>query len=44
MVYARTQLNLIRGADDRQLLVEHLLDVIYKDLDQGSMSSSSMPR
>jgi len=39
MVYARTQLNLIRGADDRQLLVEHLLDVIYKDLDQGSVSS-----
>ncbi|XP_045816356.1 serine/threonine-protein kinase ATM isoform X4 [Trifolium pratense] len=44
MVYARTQLNLIRGADDRQLLVEHLLDVIYKDLDQGSVSSTTMPR
>jgi hypothetical protein len=44
MFYARTQLNLTRGAADRCLLVEQLLDVIYKDLDQGSMSNTSMPR
>jgi len=44
MFYARTQLNLTRGAADRCLLVEQLLDVIYKDLDHGSMSSTSMPR
>ncbi|KAK7317181.1 hypothetical protein RJT34_01188 [Clitoria ternatea] len=42
--YARIQLNLTRGAADRCLLVEQLLDVICKDLDQGSMSSTSMPR
>nr|XP_012571741.1 serine/threonine-protein kinase ATM isoform X3 [Cicer arietinum] len=44
MFYARTQLNLMRGAADRCLLVEQLLDVICKDLDQGSMSCTSMPR
>ncbi|KAH1111940.1 hypothetical protein GYH30_010343 [Glycine max] len=42
--YARIQLNLISGAADRCLLVEQLLDVICKDLDQGSMSSTSMLR
>ncbi|XP_061349623.1 serine/threonine-protein kinase ATM-like [Gastrolobium bilobum] len=42
--YARIQLNLMRGAGDRSLLVEQLLDVICKDLDQGSMSSTSIPR
>jgi len=41
--YARIQLSLMRGAADRRLLVEQLLDVIYKDLDQGSsISSTSM--
>lgn len=44
MFYARIQLNLISGAADRCLLVEQLLDVICKDLDQGSMSSTSMLR
>ncbi|KAL2340902.1 hypothetical protein Fmac_008842 [Flemingia macrophylla] len=42
--YARIQLNLMRGADDRCLLVEQLLDVVCKDLDQGSMYSTSMLR
>ncbi|RDX75631.1 Serine/threonine-protein kinase ATM, partial [Mucuna pruriens] len=42
--YARIQLNLMRGAADRCLLVEQLLDMICKDLDQGSMSSTSMLR
>ncbi|KAK7354055.1 hypothetical protein VNO80_19511 [Phaseolus coccineus] len=42
--YARLQLSLMRGAADRCLLVEQLLDVICKDLDQGSMSSTSMLR
>ncbi|KAK7323237.1 hypothetical protein VNO77_26702 [Canavalia gladiata] len=42
--YARIQLNLMKGATDKCLLVEQLLDVICKDLDQGSMSSTSMLR
>ncbi|KAK7281904.1 hypothetical protein RIF29_10269 [Crotalaria pallida] len=44
MFYAKIQLNLMRGATDRYLLVERLLDVVCKDLDLGSMSSTSMPR
>lgn len=44
MFYARIQLNLMKGAAERRLLVEQLLDVICKDLDQGSMCSTSMPR
>ncbi|KAE9608512.1 putative non-specific serine/threonine protein kinase [Lupinus albus] len=44
MFYAKLQLNLMRGATDRCLLVEQLLDVVCKDLDQGSMSGTSMPR
>lgn len=42
--YARIQLSLRRGAADRCLLVEQLLDVICKDLDQGSLFGSSMLR
>ncbi|XP_027942226.1 serine/threonine-protein kinase ATM [Vigna unguiculata] len=42
--YARIQLSLMRGAADRCLLVEQLLDVICKDLDQGSLSGTSMLR
>ncbi|KAI4336143.1 hypothetical protein L6164_014710 [Bauhinia variegata] len=42
MLYARLQLNLTRGAGDRCLLVEQLLDVICKDLDQGSTSNISI--
>ncbi|KAL3015747.1 hypothetical protein AAZX31_06G173900 [Glycine max] len=42
--YARIQLNLMRVATNRCLLVEQLLDMICKDLDQGSMSSTSMLR
>ncbi|XP_027337565.1 serine/threonine-protein kinase ATM [Abrus precatorius] len=42
--FVRIQLNLMRGAADRCLLVEQLLDVICKDLDQGSLSSTSIPR
>ena len=34
----------MRGAADRCLLVEQLLDVICKDLDQGSLSGTSMLR
>ncbi|QHO17058.1 hypothetical protein HN873_033624 [Arachis hypogaea] len=44
ILYSRIQLNLMRGAADSCLLVEQLLDVICKDLDQGSMSCTSMPR
>ncbi|XP_052731781.1 serine/threonine-protein kinase ATM isoform X2 [Vigna angularis] len=42
--YARLQLSLMRGAADRCLLVEQLLDVICKDLDQGSLFGTSMLR
>ncbi|OIV96965.1 hypothetical protein TanjilG_00547 [Lupinus angustifolius] len=44
MLYAKIQLNLMRGATDRCLFVEQLLDVVCKDLDQCSMSGTSMPR
>lgn len=43
MFYARLQLNLLTGAADGCLLVDQLLDVVSKDLDLGSMSSSIMP-
>ncbi|XP_028778409.1 serine/threonine-protein kinase ATM-like [Neltuma alba] len=43
MFYAKLQLNLLRSVDDECSLVEQLLDVVCKDLDQGSMSSSSIP-
>ncbi|KAI9087642.1 hypothetical protein K1719_030512 [Acacia pycnantha] len=43
MFYARLQLNLLRSVNDGCSLVEQLLDVVCKDLDQGSMSSSSIP-
>ncbi|MED6180994.1 hypothetical protein PIB30_015217 [Stylosanthes scabra] len=44
ILYARIQLNLMRDAADSCLLVEQLLDVVCKDLDQGSMSCTSVPR
>lgn len=36
LLYARLQLNLTRGADDGSILIEQLLDVVCKDLDQSS--------
>lgn len=42
--YARLQLNLTRGADDVSSLVEQLLDVIFKELDQSNLSVSSVSR
>ncbi|KAJ4840216.1 hypothetical protein Tsubulata_002970 [Turnera subulata] len=39
--YARLQLNLTRSASDQSSLVEQLLDVICKELDQGSLSGIS---
>ncbi|KAI9085479.1 hypothetical protein K1719_032546 [Acacia pycnantha] len=43
MFYARLQLNLLRSVNDGCSLLEQLLDVVCKDLDQGCMSSSSIP-
>ena len=42
--YARLQLNLSRGAADGSPLVEQLLDVIGKDLDQTNILSGSVSR
>ncbi|CAL5444633.1 unnamed protein product [Camellia sinensis] len=43
ILYARLQLNLTRGAADGSTLVEQLLDVVGKDLDQNNICSSSIP-
>ncbi|XAR50182.1 Non-specific serine/threonine protein kinase [Bertholletia excelsa] len=40
--YARLQLNLTRGAADGSALVEQLLDVVGKDLDQSSICSTNL--
>ncbi|GLT47213.1 hypothetical protein SLA2020_209240 [Shorea laevis] len=42
-LYARLQLNLIRGAVDGSSLVEQLFDVICKELDQSNLSISGAP-
>ncbi|KAF7150090.1 hypothetical protein RHSIM_Rhsim02G0151200 [Rhododendron simsii] len=42
ILYARLQLNLTRGATDGSELVEHLLDVIGKELDQNSICSTNL--
>ncbi|KAI5562653.1 hypothetical protein BDE02_15G066000 [Populus trichocarpa] len=42
--YARLQLNLSRGASDGNSLVEQLLDLVCKELDQSSSSCGSAPR
>ncbi|KAK1564596.1 hypothetical protein Q3G72_006661 [Acer saccharum] len=44
ILYARLQLNLTRGADDQNFLVEQLLDVVFKELDQSSLPSTSVSR
>ena len=41
--YARLQLNLTRGAADGSPLVEQLLDVVGRELDQTNISSTSVP-
>ncbi|KAJ9163749.1 hypothetical protein P3X46_023383 [Hevea brasiliensis] len=41
--YARLQLNLARGAADGNSLVEQFLEVVCKELDQGSLSSVAVP-
>ncbi|XP_022767135.1 serine/threonine-protein kinase ATM isoform X5 [Durio zibethinus] len=38
VLYARLQLNLVRGVVDGSFLVEQLLDVICKELDQSNLS------
>lgn len=42
--YARLQLNMTRGATDGSVLVQQLLDIVYKELDQSSVSNTNVPR
>ncbi|KAG7021450.1 Serine/threonine-protein kinase ATM, partial [Cucurbita argyrosperma subsp. argyrosperma] len=42
VLYGRLQISLTR-ADDERFFVEQLLDVLYKDLDQSSISSVGVP-
>ncbi|KAL5544201.1 hypothetical protein UlMin_007985 [Ulmus minor] len=44
ILYARLQLNLTRGVTDGSVLVEQLLDIICKELDQSYTSGGSVPR
>ncbi|KAJ0047583.1 hypothetical protein Pint_15443 [Pistacia integerrima] len=44
IVYARLQLNLTRGAAEASSLVEQLLDVVCKELDQSSLPSAGVLR
>lgn len=41
VLYARLQLNLTRGAADGNAILEQLLDVIGKELDQFNTSSAN---
>ncbi|KAJ8771786.1 hypothetical protein K2173_026963 [Erythroxylum novogranatense] len=43
IIYARLQLNLTRGAADGSSLVEQLLDVLCKELDQSSLTGVGVP-
>ncbi|XP_022845090.1 serine/threonine-protein kinase ATM isoform X2 [Olea europaea var. sylvestris] len=44
VLYAKLQLSLTRGADDGTALLEQLLDVLGKELDQMSSASTNFPR
>ncbi|KAF5476799.1 hypothetical protein F2P56_003496 [Juglans regia] len=43
ILYARLQLNLTRGGADGNSLVQQLLDVVWKDLDESNISSTGVP-
>ncbi|KAL3529546.1 hypothetical protein ACH5RR_008868 [Cinchona calisaya] len=43
VLYARLQLNLTRGAGDGILLLEQLVEVLCKELDQMTTSSNNLP-
>ncbi|XP_071734165.1 serine/threonine-protein kinase ATM [Rutidosis leptorrhynchoides] len=43
VLYARLQLKLVRGATDGSVLLEQLLDIVAKELDQVSTSTASLP-
>ncbi|KVH98208.1 Armadillo-type fold [Cynara cardunculus var. scolymus] len=43
VLYGRLQLKLVRGATDGSILLEQLLDIIGKELDQISTSATSLP-
>lgn len=42
ILYARLQVNLTRGAADGSDLVEQLLDVVGKELDQNSICNTNL--
>ncbi|GJU96059.1 serine/threonine-protein kinase ATM isoform X1 [Tanacetum coccineum] len=43
VLYARLQLKLVRGATDGSVLLEQLMDIVVKELDQISTSTTSLP-
>lgn len=43
-MYARLQLNMTRGATDGSFLVQQLIDMVYKQLDQSAVSNTIVPR
>ncbi|XP_010243049.1 PREDICTED: serine/threonine-protein kinase ATM isoform X1 [Nelumbo nucifera] len=44
IMYARLQIKLIRSAADGRHLIEQLLDVVCKELDQNNIANISLPR
>lgn len=44
VLYARIQLKLCRSSADGSPLVEQLFDVVGKELDQGNVVNTGMPR
>ena len=43
VLYAKLQLKLVRGATDGSVLLEQLMDIVGKELDQISTSTTSLP-
>ena len=43
VLYAKLQLKLVRGATDASVLLEQLMDIVGKELDQISTSTTSLP-
>lgn len=44
ILYARLQLNLTRDVSEASSLVEQLLDLVCKELDQSSLPGAGVPR
>ena len=43
VLYGKLQLKLVRGATDGSVLLEQLMDIVGKELDQISTSTTSLP-